>query len=238
LEFPRFVLNGPRGGGDYVRFGLFAGIHGDEPAGVAALVRLVEVLVAQPELAQGYRLFVYPACNPTGLVAGSRVSATGKDLNREFWKDSTETEVRILEKEIRSENFHGLISLHTDDTSPGLYGFVRGAVLSKALLEPALRAAEAVLPRNNEPIIDGFAAHDGIISQCYEGILTSPPKTHPLTLALSPSGGEGIRTIESSHEPFEIILETPARAPEEKQVEALVRALTAILAAYQQFLAF
>jgi len=218
LEFPRFIFKGGRGGGDSIRFGLFAGIHGDEPAGVMALVHLVERLVQQPELAQGYRLFVYPACNPTGLIANSRCSRTGKDLNREFWKDSAETEVRLLEHEIRSQDFHGLISLHTDDSSLGMYGFVRGAVLSQALLEPALQAAEAVLPRNNDPIIDGFAARGGIISQCYDGILTSPP--------------------ELEHAPFEIILETPATALEEQQVEALVRALSSILTEYQKFLAF
>src|SRR5439155_2026215 len=83
LEFPRFTFTGPRGGGDPIRFGLFAGIHGDEPAGVLALIRLIEHLVAQPELGAGYRLFFYPACNPTGLVTGTRLSAAGKDLNRE-----------------------------------------------------------------------------------------------------------------------------------------------------------
>jgi len=109
-------------------------------------------------------------------MAGTRLSRTGKDLNREFWKDSQEVEVRLLENEIRSEKLHGLISLHADDTSDGMYGFVRGAVLSKGLLEPALKAAETVLPRNRNAIIDGFPAEEGIISECYEGILTSPPE--------------------------------------------------------------
>ena len=218
LEFPRFTFTGPHGGGDPVRFGLFAGIHGDEPAGVLALIRLLEYLSVEPDLAAGYRLYIYPACNPTGLVARTRLSAAGKDLNREFWKDSSEVEVRLLEKEIRSQRFHGLISLHADDTSDGMYGFVRGAVLSKGLLEPALKAAEVILPRNNDPLIDGFPAHQGIISECYDGILTSPSDLQPL--------------------PFEIILETPHAAAEEKQVEALVRAVSTILAEYQKLLAF
>jgi predicted deacylase len=218
LEFPRFVFNGPRGGGDAVKFGLFAGIHGDEPSGVQALVQLVEHLVTRPETAEGYRLFLYPACNPTGLLDGTRFSRNGKDLNREFWKDSTEVEVRFLEKEIRAEKFHGLISLHEDDTSAGMYGFVRGAVLSKGLLEPALKAAESVLPRNNSAIIDGFAAERGIISECYDGILTSPPELQPA--------------------PFEIILETPHAAPQAQQVDAVVRAVTSILVEYQKLLAF
>jgi protein MpaA len=218
LEFPRFIFSGPGGGGDPVRFGVFAGIHGDEPAGVLALARLLEELSRNAELAEGYKLFVYPACNPTGLLAGTRGSETGKDLNREFWKDSSEPEVQLLENEIRSENFHGLISLHADDTSDGMYGFVRGAVLSKGLLEPALKAAERVIPRNTRPVIDGFPAENGIISECYDGILTSPPELHP--------------------QPFEIILETPHLAPQDKQVDALVLALQTILREYQKLLAF
>jgi len=218
LEFPRFIFSGPGGGGDPVRFGVFAGIHGDEPAGVLALARLLEELSRNVELAEGYKLFVYPACNPTGLLAGTRGSETGKDLNREFWKDSSEPEVQLLENEIRSENFHGLISLHADDTSDGMYGFVRGAVLSKGLLEPALKAAERVIPRNTRPVIDGFPAENGIISECYDGILTSPPELHP--------------------QPFEIILETPHLAPQDKQVDALVLALQTILREYQKLLAF
>jgi len=219
LSFPRFIFNGAKGGGDRVRFGLFAGIHGDEPAGVTALCRLAERLIERPELGEGYRLILYPACNPSGLIAGTRLSRTGKDLNREFWKDSEEIEVRLLENEIRSEKFHGLISLHADDTSDGMYGFVRGAVLSKGLLEPALKAAETVLPRNRNAIIDGFPAEEGIISECYEGILTSPPEL-------------------PQPAPFEIILETPRAAPEAEQVEALVRALGSILSEYQKLLSF
>lgn len=218
LELSRFVFNGPRGGGDPVRFGLFAGIHGDEPAGVIALSRLLEQLAQRPEMAEGYRLLVYPACNPSGLMAVSRHSRNGKDLNREFWMDSTEAEVRFLENEIRSQKFHGLISLHADDTSPGMYGFVRGAVLAKGLLEPALKAAEAVLPRNTNAVIDGFPAENGIISKCYDGILTSPPELEPA--------------------PFEIILETPRAAAEEQQVQALVRAMMAILSEYQKLLSY
>src|SRR5204863_9203059 len=95
LEFPRFTFTGLHGGGDPIRFGLFAGIHGDEPAGVLALIRLIEHLSAERDLAAGYRLYIYPACNPTGLVARTRLSAAGKDLNREFWKDSSEVEVRL-----------------------------------------------------------------------------------------------------------------------------------------------
>jgi predicted deacylase len=197
---------------------LFAAIHGDEPQGTFALLRLLERLVSEPAIARGYLLHFYPVCNPTGFESGQRFSASGKDLNREFWRDSREPEVALLEREIREHRFHGLISLHSDDTSRGLYGFVRGALLARSLLEPALRAAEKVLPRNEAAIIDGFPAERGIISECYEGILTSPPK------------------LENS--PFEIIFETPHHAPAEKQVEAFVVAILSILSEYRKFIAF
>ena len=139
-----------------MRIGFFAGIHGDEPAGTHALIKFLETLCGEPVLAEGYDLFFYPVCNPRAFAARTRLSPSGKDLNREFWRNSNEPEVRLLEQEIRTHAFQGLISLHSDDTSDGLYGFVRGAVLTRGLLEPALAAAEKVVARNRKPIIDGF----------------------------------------------------------------------------------
>jgi predicted deacylase len=218
FRLERFIFEGPHGGGDPIRIGLFAGIHGDEQAGSHAIVEFARKLVRDPRQAEGYQLYLYPVCNPAGFDAGSRYSATGKDLNREFWKSSAEPEVVLLEREIQELAFHGLVSLHADDTSDGLYGFVRGAVLARSLLEPALCAAERILPRNCAGVIDGFAAENGIISHCYDGILTSPPK------------------LENT--PFEIILETPQHATEMKQVEAFVSASMAILTEYRKFIAF
>lgn len=216
--FPKFIFEGPDGGGDPIRIAFFGAIHGDEPAGAHALLKLAELLVQNPSLAEGYHLHFYPVCNPAGFERGSRLSATGKDLNREFWRQSEEPEVRLLETEIEQHAFHGLISLHADDTSSGLYGFVRGALLTRSLLVPALAAAEKHLPRNCACLIDGFPAENGIISHCYEGILTAPPK------------------LENS--PFEIIFETPQLEALEKQVNACVEAMLAVLAEYRKFISF
>ena len=215
---PRYVFLGPSGGGDPIRIGIFAGIHGDEPAGCHAVVELCRWLARNPAAAENYHLYLYPLCNPYGLKRGSRYSASGKDLNREFWKGSREAEVRTLEQEILTHTFNGFISLHSDDTSNGMYGFVRGAVLAKSLLEPALIAAEQYLPRNRDAVIDGFAAENGIISHCYDGVLTAPPKL--------------------AGTPFEIILETPHAAAMERQVQALLGSMQAILGEYRKFIAF
>jgi len=217
-ELPRYLFVGPRGGDTPIRVGLFAGIHGDEPEGVHALVQFIRLLETRPELAAGYYLSFYPVCNPSGFEDNTRTSRAGKDLNREFWRSSAEPEVRLLEAELRSRQFQGLISLHTDDTSEGFYGYAHGATLAKHLIEPALAAAENYLPRNGLPVIDGFAARRGIICDGYAGILTAPPQLRP--------------------RPFEIILETPAGPPAYLKELAFVAALQTILAEYRKFIAY
>lgn len=129
-----------------------------------------------------------------------------------------EPEVGLMERELLNHKFHGIISLHSDDTSDGLYGFVRGATLTQHLLKPALAAAEAALPVNQAAIIDGFHAVEGIIHTAYDGILTAPPGTAPA--------------------PFEIILESPHHAPMESQRRAFVLALTEILRHYRRMMSY
>ena len=121
-------------------------------------------------------------------------------------------------EELQSRSFQGIISLHTDDTSDGFYGFARGATLTKNLIEPALKAAEKFLPRDARPIIDGFPARNGVIYHAYDGILTAPPKVRP--------------------RPFEIILETPVAPPEYLKELAFVAALQTILLEYNKFIAY
>src|ERR1700744_1580036 len=212
-ELPRYLFVGPRGGDTPIRIGIFAGIHGDEPEGVHAIVQFLKLLEAKPELAAGYYLSFYPVCNPTGFEDNTRFSRSGKDLNREFWKESAEPEVKLLETEIWTHAFDGIITLHADDTSSGLYGYVAGAVLSENLLEPALRAAEAFLPRNDQRTIDGFAAAHRVVTQCFEVVLRGPSNT------LRP--------------PFEITFETPQKTPLHLQVEAFAVALQTILTEYR-----
>ena len=212
-SIPRYLFIGNPGGGDLMKVALFATIHGDEPEGAVAMARFLEQLSRRPEMASGYAIHLYPMCNPTGFQDDTRTARTGVDLNREFWRGSPQPEVGFLESEIRANAFDGIVTLHSDDTSDGLYGFVRGAVLSEHLLEPALREANRFLPRNRRGVIDGFQAHESIIRSGYPGMLQSAPGTARL--------------------PFEITFETPQRAPLDRQVAALVAALGSILEGYR-----
>jgi murein peptide amidase A len=213
-SLPGFIFTGPgTKNADAIKLGVVAALHGDEPEGAWALAEFFRELVRQPRLASGYQIHAYPLCNPTGYEDNTRHSRGGKDLNREFWLASAEPEVLHLEDELWRHHFDGLISLHSDDTSDGLYGFVQGPDLSKELLLPALAAAEEFLPRNEQRIIDGFPANRGLIQQGYRGVLSMPP--------------------EARYAPFDLTLETPQTAPAHLQVKAYVAALQRILEDYR-----
>ena len=194
------------------RVGIFAGIHGDEHSGVIAAIQLLHHLERDPGASRFHELFIYPVCNPWGFDRSKREGSSGKDLNRLFWQE--EAEVILLEQELRAKRFDGIIALHTDDTSEGIYGYVNGSTLTRHLLEPSLHAASAILPRDGRPEIDTHPAERSIITGGYSGILSAPPDQHP--------------------KPFEIVFETPHLAPLGKQVEAHLAALKEILRLFPQ----
>ena len=217
VYIPKYISK-PLDRGFGFKFGIFAGIHGDEEAGTLAVQELIEWAADMPEALGDYELHLFPCCNPTGRNFGTRHSGRGYDLNREFWYNSIEPEVIFLESELRRERYDGIISLHSDDDADGCYGFVSGSLLSAHLLEPALRAAAHHIPHDDHPIIDGFLAKGGIITEAYLGVLSAPPEQTP--------------------KPLEIVFETPALVPMRDQVAASVAAVKTILAEYRKLQAF
>lgn len=205
FALPRYCFLGPRGDGaaQPAKVGIFAGIHGDELEGTLALWRCFAQLDRDPSAAAGLVIHGYPVCNPTGLERASRASASGRDLDQEFWRNSAEPEVRLLEAELRAQSYDGIISLHSQRGATGCYGLVDGRLLSGQLLEAALDAASEFLPilrlRNGER---------RFISP---GMLQAPP--------------------EGPAPASELALVTPRQAPIHLQVEAVAAALRALMAA-------
>ena len=174
-----------------------------------------KMLAAEPDAARGYELSIYPLCNPSGFAAGTRHSRSGHDLNRQFWIGSQEPEVTLLEREIRAVRFDGLISLHADDETSGIYAFALGAQMTEHVVEPALarRRARDAAQLRPESLIDNFTARNGLIRKGYPGMLCAAPELSP--------------------RPFEIVFETPLHADLEKQIEAN---LVFLRTALEQFL--
>ena len=209
----RYRWADPRGSKAY-RVGIFAGIHGDEQSGVIAAIQLLHHLEWHPHIAEFYELTIYPICNPWGFENGRREGSSGNDLNRCFWLEQEEAEIQLLEQDLRAKQFDGIIALHTDDTSEGIYGYVRGSTLTRHLLEPAIQAASRVIPRDIRSSIDSHPANDSMIFGGYQGILGAPEDQHP--------------------QPFSIVFETPQHPPLGKQVEAHLVAIGEILTRYRK----
>lgn len=93
-------------------------MHGDEPAGPAALLawakRNVEQLRSHPFL-------LFPCLNPAGLVANMRNDARGCDLNRTFRLVRPPSPIRELKQLIRGQKFALSLSLHEDYDGAGVY---------------------------------------------------------------------------------------------------------------------
>ncbi len=192
---------------------LVAGVHGDEPDGILAALEFAHRFARTPQLVSNYALTIYPCANPVGYERMTRENGAGKDLNREFFRDSREGEVEMLETELRAHEFTGFIGGHSDYESFGLYAYATGAVLSERLAKPALFQASGVIPINTDAVIDGHPAQHGIINQKFPGSLG------PLSKGAS--------------EPFDITIETPNLFALSKRVEAQAIAFETILHEYR-----
>jgi hypothetical protein len=192
---------------------LVAGVHGDEPDGILAALELAQRFARSPQLVANYSLTIYPCVNPVGYERMTRENGAGKDLNREFFRNSTEKEVAVMERELRAHEFIGFISGHSDYESFGMYAYATGAILSERLAKPALFQASGVIPINTDTVIDGHPAQNGIINQKFPGSLG------PLSKGAS--------------EPFDITIETPNLFALSKRIEAQAISFETILHEYR-----
>lgn len=110
---PRFIFSHAGPIGQPLRVAIFALTRGDEPILGSLTHQLLHQFVEQPARAAGWEVWFYPLCNPTGYEDGTRHNRAGVDLDREFWRGSSQPEVRILEDELRSTPFDGVVALHS-----------------------------------------------------------------------------------------------------------------------------
>jgi murein peptide amidase A len=141
-QIPRFTFIGPTGGGDTIRLGVFAAIHGDEPEGTEAIIEFLERLEENPRLARGYHLYVYPVCNPTGFLAQTRTNSSGEDLSKHFWRGSSQPEIYYLERELGVLRFQGVISLQVKNDSDAFVLRANSEILNQEVIHPAIQATQ------------------------------------------------------------------------------------------------
>jgi len=210
FRIPRFVFMGPKGGGNTIRVGLFSALHGDEPEGTEGLVKFIQELEKEPEVAKGFHLYAYPICNPSGFAAGTRNSTAGFDLFGEFWRDSKQPEAYYLEREIGVHSFQGVVSLHTGKSSVRFLAACGSEILDEALVQPAVRATRGLIPETVQ-------AKEGANDTLSSGFLTTTDELHPV--------------------PFEINFSIPRLLPKSSRVQGTAAALKSILSSYRALMA-
>lgn len=91
-----------------------AGIHGDEPAGVYAVLDFLEDRIER--YLDDYSFVVLPCLNPTGFVRGSRYNADGVDINRDFNGIAASKEASYVKRLLRKQqnNYAFAMDMHED----------------------------------------------------------------------------------------------------------------------------
>jgi hypothetical protein len=141
------------------RIYLSTGIHGDEPAGPLAGLRLLQAN-QWPESAE---LWFCPCLNPLGFVLNRRENAEGKDLNRDYRHlETAEVRAHIAWLE-RQPQFDIYLCLHEDWEAHGFYLYEQNPGQRPSLAEIIIGAVQKICPVDLSEIIEDRPAKNGII---------------------------------------------------------------------------
>ncbi len=195
------------------RLYISAGIHGDEPASPLAALKLLQ----ENRWPDGAEIFLLPCLNPIGFTRNQRGNADGIDLNRDYQNSrSAETRAHIAWLE-RQPPFDLYLCLHEDWESHGFYLYEQNPDQRPSLAEKITGAVQKVCPVDLSEIIEGRAAHGGIIR----------PNISPHE---RPDWPEAFYLItQKSRQGY--TLEAPSDFPLAVRVNALVAAVNAAVAA-------
>ncbi|HEY5233354.1 MAG TPA: M14 family metallocarboxypeptidase [Verrucomicrobiae bacterium] len=142
-----------------VRIYISAGIHGDEPAGPLAALRLLQENHWPPDA----EIFFLPCLNPVGFTLNKRENADGIDLNRDYRNPkSAETRAHIAWLE-RQTKFDLYLCLHEDWESHGFYLYEQNPDAKPSLAEKMIEAVQKVCPIDQSEIIEERVAKNGIV---------------------------------------------------------------------------
>lgn len=129
---------------------LSSGVHGDEPSGPQALLKLLQ----EGFFDERFHWIICPLLNPTGLTTNTRENAEGIDLNRDYHHcEAPEvcSHISWLKKQETPQLF---ISLHEDWESTGFYYYEINTGTEGPSYQDILQAAYPFFPPEPEEEID------------------------------------------------------------------------------------
>jgi hypothetical protein len=147
---------------------LTGGVHGDEPAGVEAVVRFLEGFAAA--YLERFTFHVIPCVNPSGYEAGTRLNGAGQDINRSM-SDSDVIESITLRRMLQDRRFDIFFDLHEDYEATGYYMY-------EAQQQDRLLGAQIVETVKQEvgPIDSDANTDAGLDTPISEGLFGVNPK--------------------------------------------------------------
>ena len=141
------------------RIYISAGIHGDEPAGPLAALRLIQ----ENHWPEEKEIFLLPCLNPTGFMLNQRENSGGVDLNRDYRNPrSAEVRAHIAWLE-RQPKFDLYLCLHEDWESHGFYLYEQNPDNRPSVAEKSIEAVQKACPVDPSEIIEDRPAKHGII---------------------------------------------------------------------------
>ena len=136
-----------------------AGIHGDEPAGPLAMLKLFQ----QNQWPDDIALWLIPCLNPGGFLLNRRENEEGVDLNRDYRAPKTEVVRAHAAWLDQRPNFDLSLLLHEDWESNGFYLYELNPQLRPSVSEAIVKGVKEVCPIDMSPVIEGRPAQGGII---------------------------------------------------------------------------
>ena len=191
-----------------------SGIHGDEPAGPAAVLQLLE----EDRWPAGTNVSLCPCLNPTGFKLNRRENASGIDLNREYHAPVA-PEVQAHTRWLAAQPAFDLaICLHEDWEANGFYLYELNPDHGPSIAEEIIAAVARVCPIDLAPVIETRPARGGIIR----------PDTDPRS---RPQWPEAFYLLQHKTR-LSYTLEAPSDFPLTTRTHALASAVTAAIEAF------
>lgn len=165
-RYPFYVVTGKRSNApDSNRRSVYisGGIHGDEPAGVWAVLGFLKRYHALPERYHLFDFTILPCINPHGYEYHTRENADGVDLNRQFRNPSPPLEVQHVKKVIGNRPFLLTMELHEDVDTPGFYLYELTRKNEPSWGHEMIARIGAKYAINEKEEIEGMPANGGLI---------------------------------------------------------------------------